>query len=138
MFGFQKFTHTDSCKIVWLAMFMFSGVHLAIFSEYVKGNTLMMCIASLFLLLLALLVGYISSMVVVVYWDGELEDISNDMFIMALENDNIPLIDYDGDKLNSFMRKYFFLSSKEIKLLNRKIAWINLESSKFKIDLEDI
>lgn len=138
MFGFQKFTHTDSCKIVWLAMFMFSGVHLAIFSAYVKGNTLMMCIASLFLLLLSLLVVYISSRVVVVYWDGELENVSKDIFITALENDSIQLIDDDSDKLNAFMRKYFFLSSKEIKLLDRKIAQINLELSKFKIDLEDI
>lgn len=138
MFGFQKFTHTDSCKIVWLAMFIFSGVHLAIFSEYVKGNALMMCVASLFLLLLALLVVYISSRVMVVYWDGELENVSKDMFITALENDSISLIDDDSDKLNAFMRKYFFLSSKEIKLLDRKIAQINLELSKFKIDLEDI
>lgn len=138
MFGFQRLTSTDSCKIVWLAMFMFSGVHLAIFSEYVKGNTLMMCIASLFLLLLALLVVYISSRVVVVYWDGELEDVSKDMFINALENDSVSLIDDDSDKLNAFMCKYFFLSSKEIKLLDRKIAKINLEVSKFKIDLEDI
>jgi hypothetical protein len=138
MFGFQKFIRTDSCKIVWLAMFMSSGAHFAIFSEYVKGNLLMMCVASLFLLLLALLVVYISSRVVVVYWDGELENVSKDIFITALENDSIQLIDDDSDKLNAFMRKYFFLSSKEIKLLNRKIAWINLESSKFKIDLEDI
>ena len=138
MFGFQKFTHTDSCKLVWLAMLMFSGAHFAVFSEYVNGNAFMMCIASLFLLLLALLVGYISSMVVVVYWDGELEDVSKDMFINALENDSVSLVDDDSDKLNAFMCKYFFLSSKEIKLLDRKIAQINLEVSKFKIDLEDI
>lgn len=117
---------------------MLSGAHFAVFSECVKGNALMMCVASLFLLLLALLVVYISSRVVVVYWDGELENVSKDMFIMALENDNIPLIDDDGDKLDAFMCKYFFLSSKEIKLLNIKMAQINLELSKFKVDLEDI
>ena len=138
MFGFQRLTSTDSCKLVWLAMFMFSGAHFAVFSEYVNGNAFMMCVAFLFLLLLALLVVYISSRVVVVYWDGKLEDVSKDIFITALENDSIPLIDDDGDKLNAFMRKYIFLSSKEIKLLDRKIAQINLEVSKFKIDLEDI
>lgn len=138
MFGFQRLTSTDSCKLLWLAMFMSSGAHFAVFSEYVNGNAFMMCVASLFLLLLALLVVYISSRVVTVYWDGELENVSKDIFITALESDNIPLIDDDGDKLNAFMRKYFFLSSKEIKLLDRKIAQINLEVSKFKIDLEDI
>ena len=144
MFGFQKFTRTDSCKLLCLAMFMSSGAHFAVFSEYVNGNAFMRCVASLFLLLLALfvvvvvVVVYISSRVVIVYWDGELENVSKDIFITALESDNIPLIDDDGDKLNAFMRKYFFLSSKEIKLLDRKIAQINLEVSKFKIDLEDI
>lgn len=138
MFGFQRLTSTDGCKLLWLAMFMFSGAHFAVFSEYVNGNAFMMCVAFLFLLLLALLVVYISSRVVVVYWDGELENVSKDIFITALENDSIQLIDDDSDKLNAFMRKYFFLSSKEIKLLDRKIAQINLELSKFKIDLEDI
>ena len=86
MFGFQKFTYTDSCKLVWLAMFMSSGAHFAVFSEYVKGNALMMCVAFLFLLLLALLVVYLSTRVIIIYWDGELEDVSKGMFITALEN----------------------------------------------------
>ena len=113
-------------------------VHILLSLVSMLRVTHLWCVAFLFLLLLALLVVYISSRVVVVYWDGKLEDVSKDIFITALENDSIPLIDDDGDKLNAFMRKYLFLSSKEIKLLDRKIAQINLEVSKFKIDLEDI
>lgn len=138
MFGFQKFTHTADYICMWFGVFILSGVHLAVFSEYVNCNTLMVCIASLFLLLLALLVGYISSKVVVVYWDGELEDVSKDMFITALKNDSIPLIDCRGFDLDAFMYKCFFLSSKEIELMRRKIAQIKLEVSEFKVDLEEI
>lgn len=138
MFGFQKFTHTGDYICMWFGVFILSSVHLAIFSEYVNCNTLLMCIASLFILLLALLVGYISTKVVVVYWDGELEDVSKDMFITALKNDSIPLIDCRGFDLDVFMHKCFFLSSKEIELMRRKIAQIKLEASEFKVDLEEI
>ena len=138
MFGFQKFTHTGDYICMWFGVFILSSVHLAVFSEYVNCNTLLMCIASLFLLLLALLVGYISSRVVVVYWDGELEDISKDMFITALKNDSIPLIVCRGFDLDAFMYKCIFLSSKEIELMRRKIAQIKLEVSEFKVDLEEI
>lgn len=138
MFGFQKFTHTGDYICMWFGVFILSSVHLAIFSEYVNCNTLLMCIASLFILLLALLVGYISTKVVVVYWDGELEDVSKDMFITALKNDSIPLIDCRGFDLDVFMHKCFFLSSKEIELMHRKIAQIKLEASEFKVDLEEI
>lgn len=138
MFGFQKFTHTGDYICMWFGLFILSSVHLAIFSEYVNCNTLLMCIASLFILLLALLVGYISTKVVVVYWDGELEDVSKDMFITALKNDSIPLIDCRGFDLDVFMHKCFFLSSKEIELMRRKIAQIKLEASEFKVDLEEI
>lgn len=138
MFGFQKFTHTGDYICMWFGVFILSSVHLAVFSEYVNCNTLLMCIASLFLLLLALLVGYISSRVVVVYWDGELEDVSKDVFITALKNDSIPLIDCRGFDLDAFMHKCFFLSSKEIELMRRKIAQIKLEVQEFKVDLEEI
>lgn len=138
MFGFQKFTHTGDYICMWFGVFILSSVHLAVFSEYVNCNTLLVCIASLFLLLLALLVGYISSKVVVVYWDGELEDVSKDMFITALKNDSIPLIDCRGFDLDVFMHKCFFLSSKEIELMRRKIAQIKLEVQEFKVDLEEI
>ena len=138
MFGFQKFTHTGDYICMWFGMFILSGVHIVVFSEYANCNTWLMYIASLFLLLLSLLVGYVSSKVVVVYWDGELEDVSKDMFITALKNDSIPLIDCRGFDLDAFMYRYFFLSNKEIKLMHRKVAQIKLEVSKFKVDLEEI
>ena len=138
MFGFQKFTRTFNCMLMQFSMIILSFVHLAVYSEYVNCNTLLMCIASLFLSLLALLVGYISSRVVVVYWDGELEDVSKDMFITAVKNDSIPLIDYRGFDLDVFVHKYFFLSNKEIKLMCMKMAQIKLEASKFKVDFEEI
>ena len=138
MFGFQKFTSTYSCRFVWLSMLMLLYIHWAVFSEYVNSNAGIMRVVPLLLLLLALLVMNLSNRVAVVYWDGELEDVSKDMFVTALESDNIPLIDDYEHKLDVFMRKYIFLSSKEIKLLDRKIAQINLEVSKFKTDLEDI
>lgn len=138
MFGFQKFTSTYSCRFVWLSMLMLLCIHWAVFSEYVNSNAGIMRVIPLLLLLLALLVMNLSNRVAVVYWDGELEDVSKDMFVTALESDNIPLIDDYEHKLDVFMRKYIFLSSKEIKLLDIKIAQINLEVSKFKTDLEDI
>jgi hypothetical protein len=138
MFGFQKFTSTYSCRFVWLGMLMLLCIHWAVFSEYANGNAGIMRVIPLLLLLLALLVMNLSNRVAVVYWDGELEDVSKDMFVTALESDNIPLIDDYEHKLDVFMRKYIFLSSKEIKLLDRNIAQIKLEVSKFKTDLEDI
>ena len=89
-------------------------------------------------LIMVLFVNILLNRVVVIYWDGELESITKEMFMEAVNNEYIHYILSDSKDLDKFMKKYIILSKSELRLVKRKIEKLNWERSVNNIDMHDI
>ena len=122
MFGFQRFTETDSCFVINLILFFMCMCNLIAF---VKLETPIICLILIcFSLVLFIVVNMVMSMVVVVYLDGELESVTKEKFLEAIKNQDVSYILSRGENLDTLMSRYFLLSAFELRLVESEIARI--------------
>ena len=138
MFGFQKFTGTFNYRGINLIPFLFSTANYMTFYGEIHKKTMFGVWFILVHLIAVLSVNILLNHVVVVYWDGKLENITKEMFLEAVNNEYIHYILRDSEDLDKFMKKYIILSRSELRLVKRKIEKLNWERSVNNIDMYDI
>lgn len=138
MFGFQRVTDTLNYIIINLILLLFITANYMTFWSELHEKTMFGVWFILVHLIMVLFVNILLNRVVVIYWDGELESITKEMFLEAVNNEYIHYILSDSKDLDKFMKKYIILSKSELRLVKRRIEKLNWERSVNNIDMHDI
>ena len=138
MFGFQRVTDTLNYIIINLILLLFITANYMTFWSELHEKTMFGVWFILVHLIMVLFVNILLNRVVVIYWDGELESITKEMFLEAVNNEYIHYILSNSKDLDKFMKKYIILSKSELRLVKRKIEKLNWERSVNNIDMHDI